>query len=306
MENSIKVGYDSRTNLYTFKTPGSYSAKNVCVNGQPITDPLRGQRVGELMTINEKPETITYETSERKLIGYDNIETNTTISVKDYNEQVMYISNTREYDDDSEEFTYNTLEDEVFATRFFRTHKAIYENINTVHNMDIEFISYPVSEYSNIVPLYSIDAKNVFETKCKYVPNNLDTFFEVCKEFGVTKDRIDVPTHSGLRYVKIDDKYISGMEAFEKTQNRTIIATYDECVVRMNETRSKLKELVSFHFAKQSQNVLDKATVGHLLSQLQTLQNSVYGLDVKVKAESAQRSVSNRIHELIKVYKELA
>ena len=57
MENSIKVGYDSKTNLYTFKTPGSYTAKNVCVNGKPITDPLRGQKVGELMTINEKPET---------------------------------------------------------------------------------------------------------------------------------------------------------------------------------------------------------------------------------------------------------
>ena len=275
MNNSIKVGYDSRTNLYTFKTPGGYSAKNVCVNGQPITDPLRGQMVGELMTINERPETITYETSERKLIGYDNTEENTTISVKEYQEIVNQINETREWVDDDDDFTYKTIEDEVFATRFYRTHKAIYENQTTVHNVDIEFISYPVSEYSNIVPLYSMDAKNVFETKCKYEPNNLDAFFEVCVEFGVTKDRIHVPTHSGLRYVKIDDKYISGMEEFEKTQNRTIIATYDECVVRMNATRSKLKELVSFHFAKQSQNVLDKATVGHLLSQLQKNQAQI-------------------------------
>lgn len=305
MENSIKVGYDSRTNLYTFKTPGSYLAKKLCVNGQPIIDPLRGQNVGELTTINEKPETITYETTERKLIGYNNDEIDSSISVEEYNKTVAIINETKCFDDE-DEVTYKTIEDEVFATRFFRTHKAIYENHTTVHNMDIEFISYPVSEYSNIVPLYSIDAKNVFETKCKYVPNNLDIFFEVCKEFGVSKDRIDVPTHSGLHYIKIDDKYISGMEAFEKTQNKITIATYDECVKRMNATRSKLKELVSFHFAKQSQNVLDKATVGHLLSQLQILQNSVYELDVKVKDESSQRVISNRIYELIKVYKELA
>ena len=306
MENSIKVGYDSKTNLYTFKTPGSFLAKNVCVNGKPITDPLRGHKVGELMTINEKPETITYETFERKLIGYDNIETNETISVGKYKETIDTISETREYDDDSEEFTYNTLEDEVFATRFFRTHTAIYENIQNVHNMDIEFISYPVSEYSNIVPLYSIDAKNVFETKCKFTPNNIQLFKEICRARGIDDSRIDIPSHSGLRFVKIDDKFISGMEEFEKTANREIIATYEECVDRMKSTKAKLVDAVDFHFAKQSQNVLDKATVGHLLGQLQILQNSVYGLDVKVKDERAKRAVQTRINELISIYKQMA
>ena len=308
MENSIKVGYDSKTNLYTFKTPGGYTAKNVCVNGNPITDPLRGQKVGELMTMNEKPETITYETSQRTLIGYDCIETNTTVSVKSYLEMLALIENTREYNDsdDGDGYTYDSIEDEVVATRFFRNHKVIYENVGTVHNMDIEFINYPVSEYSNIVPLYSIDAKNVFETKCKYTPNNIDTFKEICKARGIDISRIDIPTHSGLRYATIDKKYMFGMEAFEKSLNREIIASYDDCITIMNSATIKLTELLNFHFAKQSQNVMDKSTVGHLMTQLQLLQNSVYGLDVKVKNESDQRAISTRINELLNVYKELA
>ena len=308
MENSIKVGYDSKTNLYTFKTPGGYIAKNVCVNGKPITDPLRGQKVGELMTMNEKPETITYETSQRKLIGYDCIETNTTVSVKSYLEMKAIIEITREYNDsdDGDGYTYDSIEDEVVATRFFRNYKAIYENVDTVHNMDIEFINYPASEYLNIVPLYSIDAKNVFETKCKYTPNNIDTFKELCKARGIDISRIDIPTHSGLRYATIDKKYISGMEAFERSLNREIIASYDECITTMNSAKSKLTELLNFHFAKQSQNVLDESTVGSLLTQLQNLQTSVNKLDVKVKDETSQRSVSQRINELIRVYKELA
>ena len=308
MENSIKVGYDSKTNLYTFKTPGSYTAKNVCVNGKPITDPLRGQKVGELMTINEKPETITYETSQRTLIGYDCIETNTTVSQKSYREMLALIENTREYNDsdDGDGYTYDSIEDEVVATRFFRNYKAIYENVDTVHNMDIEFINYPASEYLNIVPLYSIDAKNVFETKCKYTPNNIDTFKNLCKVRGIDISRIDIPTHSGLRYATIDKKYISGMEAFERISNREIIASYDECINTMNSAKSKLTELLNFHFAKQSQNVLDESTVGSLLTQLQNLQTSVNKLDVKVKDETSQRSVSQRINELIRVYKELA
>ena len=308
MENSIKVGYDSKTNLYTFKTPGGYIAKNVCVNGNPITDPLRGQKVGELMTMNEKPETITYETSQRKLIGYDCIETNTTVSVKSYLEMKAIIEITREYNDsdDGDGYTYDSIEDEVVATRFFRNYKAIYENVDTVHNMDIEFINYPASEYLNIVPLYSIDAKNVFETKCKYTPNNIDTFKELCKARGIDISRIDIPTHSGLRYATIDKKYMSGMEAFERASNREIIASYDECITTMNSAKSKLTELFNFHFAKQSQNVLDESTVGSLLTQLQNLQTSVNKLDVKVKDETSQRSVSQRINELIRVYKELA
>ena len=308
MKNSIKVGYDSKTNLYTFKTPGDYSAKNVCVNGNPITDPLRGQKVGELMNMTERPETITYETSQRTLIGYDCIETNTTVSVKSYLEMKALIEITREYDDSDDDggYTYDSIEDEVVATRFFRNYKVIYKNVDKVHNMDIEFINYPVSEYLNIVPLCSIDAKNVFETKCKYTPNNIDTFKDLCKARGIDISRIDIPTHSGLRYATIDKKYISGMEAFERSSNREIIASYDECITTMNSAKSKLTELFNFHFAKQSQNVLDESTVGSLLTQLQNLQTSVNKLDVKVKDETSQRSVSQRINELIRVYKELA
>ena len=142
MENSIKVGYDSKTNLYTFKTPGGYTAKNVCVNGNPITDPLRGQKVGELMTMNEKPETITYETSQRTLIGYDCIETNTTVSVKSYLEMLALIEITREYNDsdDCDGYTYDSIEDEVIATRFFRNHKVIYENVGK----GPESLNYPI------------------------------------------------------------------------------------------------------------------------------------------------------------------
>ena len=306
MENSIKVGYDSKTNLYTFKVPGGYGVQNVCVNGQPITDPLRGQKVGGLMTIAEKPETITYETTKRSLVGYLNSETGETITVQKYQEWVNQIDETREYDEYSDSYEYETLEGEVFATRFFRTHSAVHETVTTLHNMDIEFINYPVSEYSNIVPLYSIDAKNVFETKCKFTPNVIQLFKDICKARGIEDSRIDIPNHSGLRFVKIDDSFISGMEQFQNTAGREIIATYEECVARMNIIKNELTELINFHFAKRSQIVLDKATVGNLLKELSALRNSVNELDVKVKDESSQRSASKRISDLINIYKELA
>lgn len=306
MNNSIKVGFDSSTSLYTFKTPSSYSYKNLEVNGKSIIDPIQGYIANQLIVTSEKPEIITYQTSERKLIGYDNTEESTTISVQKYQEMVNQIEQTRDYDDDSEEFTYETLEGEVFATRFFRTHKAIYETIEKVHNIEIEYIEYPVSKYAEIVPLYSLDAKNVFETKCKYTPNLLQLFKEVVKEYGITDEMIDIPSHSGLRYVKINDGYVSGMENFQKIYGREIIGMYTECVERLEKTKKELDSIISFHFAKQSQKTLNKTQVGSLLTQLQSLQNSVNGLDVKVKDQSSQRSIQNRINELIVEYKKLA
>ena len=303
MEKTIKVGYDSQTGFYTFKAGFNASME---VNGKSIADPLRGFRSGELIVIAEKPETITYRTSNRKISGYRNGETGTDISVEEYKAIDAKIALTREYDEDSEEFTYANLEDEVFALRFYRTHTAIYENIEDAVSLEIEMVEYPVSAHKCIIPLYSLDANNVFETKCKFVPNNTELFFEVCASYGIDKNRIDIPNHSGLRYVKIDDKYVTGMEDFEKSASQSTIGTYDECIARMNANRKKLEDVISFQLAKQSQKVLDKATVGHLLTELKALHGSVSKLDVKSKEYATQRVVSNRINELINVYKELA
>ena len=303
MENSIKVGYDSQTGFYTFKNGFNTTME---VNGKSTSDPLRGFRSGELVVTSEKPESITYKTSGRKLIGYDNTEFGITISVEKFKEVQAVIDSTREYDDDTEDYIYNTLEDEVFAIRFARTHKSVYETVEEVHNLEIEFINYPVSAYKCIIPLYSINAENVFETKCKYVPSNIELFFTVCDAFGIDKSRIDVPTHSGLRFVKIDNKFVAGMEEFEKTANLIIIDTYEGCIVRMDANRKKLEDAVSFHLAKQSQKIVDTSTVGYLLTELRSLQDSISSLDVKQKEYNSQRAISNRIGGLINNYKEQA
>jgi hypothetical protein len=308
MENSIKVGYDSQTSLYVVKT--IYN-RALIVNGRPLVDALRGTSNGaDLITISEKPETITYKTTSRKLIGYDNTEDMTTISVSEYNKLRQVVIDSRLYldedADEDDEFTYKTLEDEVFAVRFFRTYKPIYETVEEVHSMEIEIIEYPVSAYKNIVPLHSMDAKHILETNCKFTPNNNELFFEICESYGIDRSRIEIPTHSGLRFVKIDNSYVSGMEDFEKSASLSVINTYDKCIERMNDNRKKLDDLISFHLAKQSQKKLDNATVGNLLAQLKILQNSVYGLDVKAKEHNSQRAISNKIAELINTYKEHA
>jgi len=304
MQHTIKVGFDPQTNLYTFKTPVDYSIKNLDVNGKNLVDPLLGYKAGTLMITSEKPETITYKSSNRKHIGYDNIEDHSTISPKEYNETI--VSFNREYDDDNEEHVYVDLETEIKATRFIRNHKRIYDTIETVHDLEIEMVEYPVSAYTEIVPLYSMDAKNVLETKCTYTPNLMELLMIELDKYGIDKMSIKIPTHSGIRYVQENNKYITGIESFQKSYDRPLIGMYVDCVAKMKKTKEALTELIKFHFAKQSINTLDKTTVGNLLTSLSILQNSVYGLDIKVKDESSKRAVQTRINELVTEYTKLA
>jgi len=304
MENSIKVGYDSQTGMYTFKAGYTPS---LSVNGKSIIDPLTGGfKNSELYVISEKPEVITYTVRNKSLKHYENIETGEIVPMDLYKSLEDEIKASREYDDDSDEYVYETVEAEVAALRFARTYKLVWEDIEEIRTMDFEIIEYPVSAYKNIVPLYSLDAKNIFETKCKFTPTNIETFYEICAEYGIDKSRIDMPSHSGLRYAKIDNTYLTGAEDFEKFGSNQTIATYEECIERMDNNRKRLNDMISMHLAKTSQKILDKGMVGDLLKELLTLKSRVSGLDVKQKDYNSQRSLVVKMNELIETYKQLA
>jgi hypothetical protein len=304
MENTIKVGWDRKTGMYTLKPQIGYGTQGFSINGKLVSDPLLGFKNGELLVVAEKPTSITCVKSTRKQIGWDNLEEGTTITMDEYNAIIERIAGTREWDEDGDIENYRTLEDEIFAARFFRNHKAVYENIEEVLNLEIELVEYPVSEYSNIVPLYSLDAQNIFETKCKWTPNNTELFYQICQKHGIGRERIELPTHSGLRFIKIDGKYVGGMEEFERNSRVSVVDTYEGCIARMNGVANNLESLISMHIAQQSTKIVNKSTVGHLLTELTILKNNINVLDVKQKEYNSQRAILNRIAELINVYKE--
>jgi len=303
-KETIKIGYDKETSLYTMKAPASYSINNLEVNGVSILDPLQGYSSGSLIVTSIKPETITYKKTSNKHIGYDNIEDHSTISPKEYNETI--VSFNREYDDDNEEYVYVDLETEIKATRFIRNHKRIYENTEEIIHFEIEMIEYPASSFPEIVPLYSMDAKHVFETKCKYTPNLMKVLENSLSKYGVSLSDLKIPTHSGIRYVQINGKYITDIEAYQRRFDRTHIGMYNECTEFFERTISDMDAIIQLHFAKESKKILDKETVGSIVTSLVSLSNSVAGLDVKQKDTSSQRAIQQRMNELVKVYKELA
>ncbi len=298
--NKLVVGHDPKTGFYTFKTGYNNSME---INGKPVTDPILGFKYGELIVTKEKPITATYKTSSRVTVGYAK-ENGDRVSTIDYNIELRKIDQTRQWDEALKEFKYNTIEDEVRAIIFAKSYSAVYETQETVHNLEIEFVTYPVSEYKCIIPMQAFSAGDISETKCKLVMDKPSLLYEVCNEFGIDKSRIDIPTHSGLTFAKIDDKYISGIEAFEKS-SLSLIGTYEECIERMNTLKNRLTDIVSIHLAKQSQKVLDKETVGYLMHELVGLERNLSSLDVKKSDINSWRAIKKSVSSLIETYKKL-
>jgi hypothetical protein len=300
----IKVGYDPQTLLYTIKLPNLYGINNLSVNGRPLLDPMLGFNQGNLVITSIKPTNITYNKDKTNHVGWLNTENDFIMSVEAYQEIVSSFNRT--FCDHTEEWKYANIEAEIKATIFIRNHSKKYAVESETISLEIEMIKYPASKYKEIIPLYSMDANNVFETKCMYTPDLMGLLMECLLSHGVTSDYIKIPTHSGIRYVQENDKYITGIEDFQKRHDKSFIGMYSECVSKMEDVKEKLINIVDFHFNKQSNNILNKATVGSLITSLNILQNSIYCLDVKVKDENAKRALNIRINELVTVYQKLA
>lgn len=300
MSDTFKVAYDSKTNLYAFKT--TYNDNTLEINGKSVVDPLLGFKSGEVFVLNEPPTVGTRKTVQTIISHYINKETEKVMSVEEYNKIVAKIDNTRIYNND-DEFEYSTVEDEVFATRFFRTYSKVYKTVETIHNLEIEIINYPVSEYPNIVPLYSISGENIYEIKCTYYPKNIDTFYQVCATYGIEKTRISIPTHSGIEFAKIDDNYLTGAAEFEKYKRNAFTGTYEECVKRMKSDADAMSSMIELHLAKHSKKTIDVTTLGHLVTTLVKIQRELNSLNVKRSDQNSLITLNKTVSNLIDIYK---
>jgi hypothetical protein len=295
----IKVGYDQLTNLYMIKPINHHPLE---VNGKLLSDPIFGYRHDRVYIMSEKPETINYKLYKSITSSYTNTNTDVEISIEEYKSFVDKINLNRSYNDSTDEYVYNTIEDEIYATRFFKFHKANYEKIEETYELEIEIIDYPVSAYESIIPLYSLNSKDVFNTKCEYTTNHLKTLYEICNQYGIDRSRISVPSHSGLRYVKIDNNYLTGEDNLKYSN---IIDTYEKCIERMNNDRKKIEDMVNLYLAKISQKTIDKSKLGYLVSKLEIIKNIVSGLETKTKSYNSHKSIIESINELIDTYKKL-
>jgi hypothetical protein len=314
MEN-IKIAFDSKTNLYLIKLPSVYQIEFE-INGKLATDPMNGSLNCKEFYTSEKPTKIVGKKQISKISHYENNQdASDTLSVEEYTKRRQSILSTVSYyeDDDEDYPVWKNPKFEADWIIFNKTYKPVYKTEIEKIEYEIEIIEYPVSEYPEIVPMYSIDAKSIYSTKCKVNISTVVMLRTILESYGLTEsgentkdNNYHIPTHGGIRFVKINGSYITGAEQAENMYSRTKIDTYENCVEYLNKVKTGLKEIVELHFAKNSNKTLSKDSIGVVITTLTKIQNRVNGLDVKQKNYRTQLEISKYINDQIKEFTKLA
>jgi hypothetical protein len=300
--NLIKVAFDPSTKLYLIKLPSDYNTEFE-INGKPAIDPMNGSLRGKEFYTSEKPVSIVGKKSLRQLSHYVNREDSSVIlSVEEYRTKRDGLLSLADYEDHNDEPVFTSVKIEAEWIIFNKTYTEVYKDVESDTQYEIEIIEYPVSEYPEITPLYSLDAKDIYSTKCRVQLSTSNILRDILVKRGLTEshenakdNNFHIPKHSGIRFAKINDKYLSGAEDAERKFSISKIDTYENCVAFLNRAHDEITTIVDLHFAKNSSQALDAATIGEMTTYLNNLAARISELDVKTKDRNSQIAIHNGI-----------
>jgi hypothetical protein len=187
----IKVNHIEDKGIYHFNLSyGTY-----IINGERIVVDTYADRE---MTSSKLP-VIKKENKSTHLTHYEST-TGEVLSVQDYNNKVSTLC----LDVDEQEFS--TLELEYEYKKFIREYTRKYESTTTLEDVELEVQRVMLDTGSKyITSMFSVDSNQPLLCKFNRLGLQADTLRLWCSENNIP---VDIPTHSGLKYVKINGNYV--------------------------------------------------------------------------------------------------
>lgn len=206
----LKINHIEDKGIYHFCLPqGTF-----VLNGERfIIDTYAGREI----TCSSIP-CIQKENSSTHLVHYEST-IGEILSVQDYNNKVNSLC----LDVDEQEFS--TLELEYEYKKFVHEYTRKYQSTTHLENVELEIQRVMLDTGSKyIVSLFSIDSNQPLLCKFNRLSLQRDTLVQWCSENNIP---VDIPTHSGLKYVKINGEYVftkeqSGIEYDERFPVQTL------------------------------------------------------------------------------------
>jgi len=187
----IKVNHIEDKGIYHFSLPqGTY-----IINGERLVIETYAARE---MTSSKLP-VIQKENKSTNLTHYEST-TGEILSVQDYNNKINSLC----LDVDEQEFS--TLELEYEYKKFIREYTRKYESTTTLEDVELEVQRVMLDTGSKyITSMFSVDSNEPLLCKFNRLGLQSDTLRLWCSENNIP---VDIPTHSGLKYVKINGNYV--------------------------------------------------------------------------------------------------
>ena len=277
-----KILYDSDNELYLI-----YGDNYTYYNGKK----LEISYGSPFQVTKYSPVTLESRKKVTTMSHYENIKTKEVVTKEEYDS--VYNLKINKYDDDDEEDSFNSIEDELKYKYFMKDIKAVYKEEETITTYEFEVVNKPISAYSNIQMLSSMDdIEKVSQGICKYFSTPIKwafDYFEEKQEECDTNYSIKNSTHSGIEYLQIEDNYVfTGNNKLTYLDNS--YCTYKQAIEFMEKDKLKIKNGIDLAFKKLNKDKLSDIEKGEYISTLQRILNNVRDLKV-IKTSYTDKSI---------------
>jgi hypothetical protein len=292
------VTYISDQDLYLVTPPASYYLRNHTINGNPVPETT--------FTSKEKP-VIKCKQVSSVCVGYEHKLTKETVTVEDYNSSLNKLTAKGNYNDDDSEWEFDTIEHEVEYKHFIRDWYPKYQS--NEYETEIEYVvkqGMLSSGEEFIDSMLSIDSNQA--SLFVYRRNaHLRALFDKLKE-KYSDAKWDIPTHSGLYYVKMNGEYLFSNNPIFKLEGKDFTNNLDECKAEKNTIDKLFKTTVACRMTVINGNI-NEITLADFKVKLANISNNIATIINSSKRELKQNAAANArtdIKQMIETLNEIA
>lgn len=287
MENSIKVEVIHLTEEDCYLVKLGNTGRHFEVSG------LRLQGCPGSVTVKSLDEITCYRTIPRIITHYEN--NGTTMSIIDYKNSVDELLSKGE--DQYDAYVFDNLDDEYRYKKFTRDWCPVYsESYEEI--APLEFVISEIRTNSgdpDIISLWNSP------TLCDNKLYSFDRHRFSLKYFQFLCDRKNlensVPSHSGLRYAQINNKYIFD-STFDWSKHQDYIGTLEQCKQEKQKILEGIERTIDINTKSKDAELLDAAGV---LAALYKIRNYVGDIIPTSKSRTSYSLSINSINSLIKM-----
>lgn len=225
-----------------------------------------------------------------RIVAWKNKLTGEQLSPKEYTLKCEALL--EQFDADGDEWA--NIDAEYAWKKWSQGWEAVREYDEHVVKPLIEIVEVTIDTGSkNISPIWSIetlpDEKRLFSLDI-YAATK-EAFIAACNKWEAT---YEIPSHSGLRYAKVDGEYV-----FQEEWKGAFHGTLAKAKAREKEVKEDVEKSVAVVVSKKRGLLLTNLELAEVHKQLVGIQNTVRGLSVKQGGSEDRQSVVSRLSKLI-------
>ncbi len=234
-------------------------------------------------------------------IGYT-LKDGTECSIEEFNRGSSELHSY--FDDDYEDYNFESLEQEYEvkkraekyqgATCIYQDNPVAYEDVT-----DIEVVGEQCDTGSDFISsAFDVGMLNFSRDSGAFKVESLSVVLNEVVNISKKNDwALDVPSHSGIEYVKLSGNYLFTNNSQYKNMRPKIFKELSKAQSYEKELRENTRKLV---LTKCSKDLISGKELGHVYKELCNLKTRVGKLDIKQRDESSKKGVLASMEKLIK------